>query len=819
MMCGIENMGSMIKNYFIIAVRNLFRNQTFALINILGLAIGMAASILILIYVEYELNYDRFHNESEQIYRVAVDGRMSGDFFSAAVSPAPLAPELKRSYPEVENAVRLRNISQEALLSAGDKRIYESNLMMADSAFFEIFTFEPVYGDLLTALDAPLSIILTETLAHKLFDQENPVGQVLKFNNETTLKVSAVIADVPGNTHFDFHALVSWSSMKVLEPWYSDNNWGSLAYYAYVKLADEANPEAFEQKIRTVIMDKIIIESGESPEVFEDFQMEFNAFLQPVKDIHLHSNLMAEVAPTSNPSYVYTFSAIAIFILLIACINFMNLTTARSAGRAKEVGVRKVHGACKKQLIRQFIIESIILSLTSLVIALLLVEIFLPYFGEVVNRQLNPGILTNPGMVLRYLFLAVVVGFIAGSYPAFYLSSFQPADVLKNIRYRGTRRSVGLRNVLVVFQFAISVFLIIGTGIINHQIEYMQNRRLGFDKERVLVVEMRSERLRNNVQEIINQLRLVPVVEQVSASTMNPGNGSDGSAYFPEGESANDPWLIFHAGVDYNYIETMKMTMIRGRSFSREFGTDTAAVIINKTLWDKLGWGEDVLGKTFTPNDPLNTKTYEVIGVVDDFYFASLHEPVEPFIFHLRKQGMRNICIRLHPGDIAGHLKEVEQAWRRLEPDFPFDYRFIDQAFDELYHAEIRLSKMYIYFSIVAIFIACLGLFGLSSFMAEQRTKEIGIRKTFGATASGLSLMLTKDFTKWIGLSNLFAWPAAYYLMDRWLNQFAYRIRIVETWDVFVYAAIFSYLIAVITVSFQAFRAASVNPVHSLKYE
>lgn len=300
---------------------------------------------------------------------------------------------------------------------------------------------------------------------------------------------------------------------------------------------------------------------------------------------------------------------------------------------------------------------------------------------------------------------------------------------------------------------------------------------------------------------------------------MNPGGGTDGSAYFPEGESANDPWLIFHAGVDYNYINTMKMILVSGRNFSREFGTDSSAVIINKTLWEKLGWGDDVLGKKFRPNDPMNTKTYEVIGVVDDFHFASLHEQVEPFLFHLREKGMRNICIRLQPGDVSEHIKKVEKVWSRLEPDFPFEYRFMDQTFDDLYNAEVRLSKMYIYFSIVAIFIACLGLFGLSSFLAEQRTKEIGVRKTFGATASGLSLMLTKDFTKWISLSNLIAWPVAFILMERWLNQFAYRVRIIENWEVFIYAAVISYLIAVITVSFQAFRAASTNPADSLKYE
>lgn len=789
------------------------------MINILGLAIGLAASILILIYIRHELSYDRFYSSSDRIYRIAVDGRMSGDFFSAAVGPSPLAPVLRQSYPEVEQAVRLRGISQEALLANGDIRIYEHDLLMADTSFFEIFNFKSVHGYLPDALYEPLSIVLTESLSERLFAAENPIGKTLELNNEFTLMVTGVMQDLPNNTHFDFPALISWSSINKLQPGYNPDNWGSLAYYTYIKLKPNTDPLAFEKKIEKVIMDRIIIESGESPEVFENFQMEFNAFLQPVADIHLHSNLMAEISPNSDMSYVYTFSAIAIFILIIACINFMNLTTARSAGRAKEVGVRKVHGAYRRQLIYQFITESIILSLFSLMIALLMVELFLPSFSEIIGRQLGKTVLTHPEMILRYVLLAVVVGFIAGSYPALYLSSFQPVKVLNNSRLSGSRKSIGLRNLLVVFQFAISIFLIIGTGIISNQIDYMQNKRLGFSKERTMIVELRNERLRDDVQSIMNELERIPGVESVSASTMNPGGGTDGSAYFPEGESENDPWLIFHAGVDYDYISTMGMSLLRGRNFSRENSTDTAAVIINKTLWKKLGWGEDVIGKKIKPNDPMNEFAFHVIGVVDDFHFASLHDKVEPFMFHLRRSGMRNLVIRLQKGNLDDHLTSVEKAWSRLEPDFPFEYSFLDQSFQELYNAEVRLSKMYIYFSIIAIFIACLGLFGLSSYLAEQRTREIGVRKTFGATASGLSLMLTRDFTKWISLSNLIAWPLAFYLMDRWLNQFAYRIEILEAWDVFIAAAIVSLVIAVVTVSFQAYRAASVNPAISLKYE
>ncbi|MCF8366654.1 MAG: ABC transporter permease, partial [Bacteroidales bacterium] len=754
----------------------------------------------------------------ERIYRVAVDGRMSGDFFNAAVSPAPLAPTLKSEYPEVKNAVRIRNISQEALLSNIDKKFYQSDLIMADSSFFDIFDFKPKFGELHTALYEPLSIVITSSMAQKFFGELNPVGEIIELNNEFNLRITAVIEDIPNNTHFDFPAVISWASIDKIDPSGNQGNWGSLAFYTYIKLAENTDEKLFESKIEKVIMKKIIIESGESPEIFENFQMEFNAFLQPLADIHLHSNLMAELSQNSSISYVYTFSAIAIFILLIACINFMNLTTARSARRAKEVGIRKVHGAVKRQLVYQFISESVILSLFTLIIALLMVEIFLPYFGEIVGRRLDRSVLSNPVMIAKYAALAIVVGFIAGSYPAFYLSSFKPASVIKGFGMRN-RQNVSLRNILVIFQFAISIFLIIGTGIINEQIDFVQNSRLGFDKERVLIVELRNQRLRENVNILKHELKKIPAVEFISASTLIPGAGSDGSAYFPEGQSANDPWLIFHAGIDFDYIYTMGMEMLRGRNFSPEFSTDSNAVIINKTLWQKLGWGEDVIGKKIKPGDPMNEFSYHVIGVVDDFHFASLHDKVEPFLFYLPRFDLRNLCIRLEKGDIKVHLANINDAWNRLEPEFPFEYEFLDQSFHDLYNAEIRLSKMYVYFTIIAIFIACLGLFGLSSYLAEQRTKEIGIRKTFGANAVGLAIMLTRDFTKWIVLANFIAWPLAYFMMEEWLLQFAYRINIAENWDIFIYAGLVSFFIAIITVSFQAFRAASANPAASLKYE
>jgi len=637
-------------------------------------------------------------------------------------------------------------------------------------------------------------------------------------NDAFTFKVTCVIEDPPVNTHIRFPLLLSWSSLKKVNPDRNIDNWGSLSIYTYLKLAENSDPKLFSRKIEKMIMKKLIATSGQDSSEFQNLQLEFNAYLQPLKDIHLHSNLMAEMTTNSDISYVYTFSAIAIFILIIASINFMNLTTARSARRAREVGIRKVHGGYRRQLICQFISESIILSLLALVVAIIIVEISLPAFSAMIDQKLDNHLLAYPQMILLYLMMALFVGFLSGTYPSFYLSSFQPARVLKGSVSRKSGNA-SLRNFLVILQFTISIFLIIGTLMIYSQLTYVKNKRLGFDKEHLMVLQFRNEELRDNYQSFKNEFSKLPVIAGTGGASAIPGEGTNGTAFFPEGMNSNDPWLIFNTEVDYNYIRTMGMEMLLGRDFNKEFGTDTLGIIINETLWKKLGWGEEALGKKFRVGSPNEGPQFHVIGVVKDFHFESLRDKIEPLVLFVRNDKLNFLFIRLLPSDLNSDIEIISDKWDELSPDIPFEYQFLDVSFNEKYKSEQKLASLFVIFAIIAIFIACLGLFGLSSYMAEQRTKEIGVRKTFGATNLELVILLTRDITKWILLANVIAWPLAWYFMEDWLQNFAYRIEVVDHWPVFFLASIASFIIAILTVAGQAIRVAHSNPVLALKYD
>lgn len=808
----------MFQNYIKITFRSLMRNKGFTIINISGLAIGLAASILILLFIKNELGYDTCYADYERIYRISVKGRMSGDFFDVAVTPSPMANAIKRSYPETEVATRLQRSEQQALFSTDDKKFYERGVIYADSSFFVLFNFTPILGDLKTALYEPFSLVFTKSTAEKYFGNDNPIGKTIRMNDAFTFKVTCVIEDPPANTHIKFPLLLSWSSLRTMNPDNNVDQWGSLSIYTYVKLAKNTDPQLFSKKIEKMIMQKLIATSGQDSSEFQNIQLEFNAYLQPVEDIHLHSNLMAEMTTNSDISYIYTFSAIAIFILIIASINFMNLTTARSAKRAREVGIRKVHGGYRRQLIYQFISESVLMSLLALIIATIIVEISLPTFSNMIGQDLSSHLFAQPQMILIYLVLALLVGFISGTYPSFYLSSFQPARVLKGSVSKKSGNAM-LRNLLVVLQFTISIFLIIGTGIIYQQLNYVKNKRLGFDKENLMVLQFRNEELRNNFKIYKNEFSKLPVVAGTAGASAIPGEGTNGTAFFPEGMNTNDPWLIFNTEVDYDYIKTMGMEMILGRSFLKEYSTDTAGVIINETLWKKLGWGDQALGKKFRIGSPNEGTQFHVIGVVKDFHFESLHDKIEPLVLFVRDDKLNFLFIRLLPSNLRSDIAMISDKWDGLSPDFPFEYQFLDKSFKEMYNSEEKLAKLFVNFAIIAIFIACLGLFGLSSFMAEQRTKEIGVRKTFGATTLELVLLLTRDFTKWILLANLIAWPLGWYFLDHWLQDFAYRIKVFDHWYVFILAAVVSFLIAILTVAGQAIRVAHQSPVIALKYD
>lgn len=800
----------MIRNYLIITLRNLLRQKGYSIINILGLAIGLAAFILIVLFVNNELSYDKFHDKSDRIYRVSVEGIIAGDALNVAVSAAPTGEAMMRDIPEIINVTRIDEFAQSIHFSYNDKNFYQEGMLFVDSTFFDVFSFKLLRGNPSKALVNPYSLVLTEGLAEKYFGDEDPMGKAIRLNDKTNFNVTGIVADPPKNSHFHFEVLSSFTTQLKTNGEQAYENWGSLSLYTYVLLAKNADPKIVEQQFPGMYL-----------KYMEDLSqldnIKFTPYLQPITDIHLHSNLMAEIETNSDISYIYTFMAIALFILLIACINFMNLSTARSMKRAREVGLRKVVGAFRKQLIFQFIGESLILSLVSLVFALILVEISLPIFNQLLDQQLKLGLFDNGYTFILLVGLAIVVGFVAGSYPAFYLSAFQPIKVLKG-SLTGSNKKPTIRNILVIFQFSISVFLIICTGLLYNQLNFLQQKKLGFNTERVIVLPLRGDRLRDKANILKTEISNLSCVSNVSTSRFVPGRDMDGSGYVPEGYDENNPIIIFTNMVDHDYLETMQMKILDGRSFSREFSTDSTAVIINETLVKKLGW-ENPLGKKITTFRNDTTIDLRVIGVVKDFHFRSLHALIDPSLMFIMPNHASNLNIRLQNGNVQEHLESIREKWQEIEANMPFDYYFLEEDFNNQYKADQRTGEIFIYFTIIAIFIACLGLFGLASYNAEQKYKEIGIRKALGSSVQGIVFMLSKQYTKWVLIANVFAWPLAWYFMNDWLGNFAYSIQLSEYWWIFFIAAFVTMLIAVFTVSYQAIKAAFTNPVDAMKYE
>lgn len=800
----------MLKNYFIIALRNLFRQKGYSIINISGLAIGLAAFILIVLYVANELSFDKFHKNSDRIYRVCIEGIISGDAMNVAVSAAPTAEAMVRDIPEIINTTRIDKFNQTVHFVYEDKRFFQEGLLYVDSTFFDIFSFELLRGNPKTALVKPYSFVITKSTAEKYFGQENPIGKTIRVNDKRNYTVTGVVANPPSNSHFKFEVLASFTSQLESNGKEAYENWGALSLYTYVLLSKGADPREVEKRFPEMYLQYM-------EDLSELENIKFDPYLQSLTSIHLHSNLMAEMETNSDISYIYTFMAIAVFILLIACINFMNLSTARSMKRAREVGLRKVVGAYRKQLIGQFIGESLILSFIGLVFALLLIEISLPVFNHLLDQELSLNLFEGASVFLLLIGLAIIVGLIAGSYPAFYLSSFQPIKVLKGTPGNSSKKSP-IRNVLVIVQFTISVFLIISTGFVYNQLNFLQQKNLGFNKERMVVIPMLGERIREKADVFKSEFSNLSCVSAVSASRFVPGRDMNGTGYVPEGYDENNPVIIFTNIVDHDYIETMQMEIVEGRAFSRDFATDSSAVIINETLVKRLGWDEP-LGKTITGFSRDGEFDMHIIGVVKDYHFRSLHDRVDPCLMFISSSHARNLNIRLHPGNVQEQIAQLKEKWQEIEASMPFDYYFLDEDFNSQYTAEQRIGEIFIYFTLIAILIACLGLFGLASYNAEQKTKEIGIRKALGSSIQRIAFMLSKQFTKWVIISNVIAWPLAWYFMNDWLGNFAYSIDIMEHWWIFILSALLSVAVAILTISWQALKAALTNPVDAIKYE
>jgi len=799
----------MFKNYLKVALRNLKKHKAFAFINITGLAVGMAVCILIMLYVLNELSYDKFHENSHRIYRIGVEGNLNGTFVKLPLSNLGTGPAMFKDFPEVENFCRLLGMDR-IPVQYKEKSYFEKRIVFTDEHFFEMFSFLLLQGDPKSVLESTYSLVITRDMAIKYFGNEAPLGKQLRLNNQHDYTITGVMENFPQNSHLKFDMLASFKTKYAINPQIEEwNNFNNMTYFL---LKEGVDPAKFAEKFSAFI-DRYLATMRQL------LGNEFAFFLQPITDIHLRSQMAYDMPDNSDITYIYVFVCIAIFILLLACINFMNLATARYASRSREIGMRKILGAERLNLMKQFLGESIIYSTISMIIALVVVLLVLPWFNALNNTALSLPVKDLPWLIPVFLGLTVVTGLLAGSYPAFMLSAFQPLKII-----RGTQKadlgSVRFRQILVIFQFIISIVLICGTLIMMNQLSYMKNKKLGFEKERIVVIPIMDKKLVKNLDGIRSELKSYHNITYVSAASDLPGQDPDYTAYVPEGFTLEQTQLMHHINCDVNFIPALEMEIVTGRNFSEKFITDPEeAVIINQTAARTYGW-ENPLGKKighFIDNSLTNMGYRTVIGVVKDFHVKSLHEKIVPLQLTNEKDYLEEIMVKIKPENIAGTLDFLKDKWQEYDPTRPFDYNFLDQNFDAQYRSDERLNKIISYFTIFAIFVACLGLYGMASFMAEQRFKEIGIRKTLGASVPGIVLLMSREVTRLILIASFIAIPLAYHLLDQWLQNFAYRssISIVS----FISAAIAALFIGYLTIAYQSIRAALTNPVNAIRTE
>lgn len=800
----------MVRNYFRVAVRNILKHKFYAAINILGMSVGIAACLLITLWVSHELSYDRFHEHADRMYRVNLHGRINDqDILTTSTCP-PLAEALVEEVPGVEAATRIGNWWNGNTLKYDDKVFAEERLYLADSNFFQFFSYKLLLGDPGTALKEPNSIVLSEDLATKYFGTEDPLGKLITLSGQT-LKVTGVAETAPANSHFRYNALISAGSAEQMQR----TAWLNNFLQTYFILEKGASLSEVEAKFKDLVVKYVGPEVQKFLNVsLEQFLNEgggaFGYFSTPVPDIHLRSVTRDEMLPGGNIMHVYFFTGIGLFIVVIACINFMNLSTARSAGRAKEVGLRKTLGSFREQMIAQFLAESIIYVFLAVVIALVLCYVALPQFNILSGKELGMDAFFNPRFVALLVGLVVIVGVFAGSYPAFYLTSFKAVEVLKG-NIRAGVKSKGVRSVLVICQFALSIFLIIFTAVVYQQLSFMANRNMGIDKHNVVVLPGVGA-LGNNRDAF--KTALAEQTGIIAASyTNNEFPGVNSTSVFKKGGSEEDHMMGYYYA-DYDHLDVMKFELVEGRFFSRDFPSDSTAIIMNEAAVREFGFENPLQSEILSMEDGAMERL-RVIGVVKNFNFESLKQEVRPLAIRLENTSWR--LMARYEGNPADVLAAIETLWKQYAPDEPFTYTFLDQDFDALFRSEQQMGQLFTLFSGLAIFIACLGLFALSAFTAEQRTKEIGIRKSLGATTTGLTLLLSKEFTKLVLISFVPAALAGWFVVDSWLDGFAYRVDI-SPW-IFVGSGVMAIIIAWLTVSFQSIKAASINPVQSLRYE
>lgn len=801
----------MLKNYFVIAIRNILKHKFFSAINIFGMTIGIAACLLIFLHVTDELSYDRFHANGDRIYQIGLHAKIAGQNIRTANTCPPLAEALVEEVPGVESSTRLLRYFGQQVVRYEDKSFSEERLFYADSNFFSFFTFKLLEGEPNTALQEPNTVVLTQSMAKKYFGDSPPLGKIIAIGNDrTSFKVTGITADSPENSHFKYDMLLSGSSSEALK----SNVWLNNFMFTYLLLEKNASVKDVEKKFTDLVMKYVGPEvekfMGVSMKQMHDQGGEYGFFTTPLFDIHLKSTSNDGIEPGGNILYVYFFAGIGFFIIVIACINFMNLATARSAGRAKEVGLRKTLGSLRGQMIGQFLAESMLYSFITVILAVLLCYFVLPQFNLLSGKHLTMAMFLNPLFIVSLLALMIFVGVVAGSYPAFYLTSFNAVEVLKG-KIRAGMKSKGVRSTLVVFQFALSIFLIIFTAVVYQQITYMQQRNLGMDKHNVLRVNS-AWRLGNNMEAFKNAVTQESGIVKASYTNANfPGAGNNTTVFKTASSEQDHIMSIYYA--DYDHMDVLKFELKEGRYFSRDFPSDSTAILINEAAVKEFGFttplGEELLHNNDSP------ERLKIIGVFKDFNFESLKATIRPLAIRLTDRS-NQLMVR-YEGAPDKAVASVEKLWKQQASGEPFDFEFLDQNFDELFRSEQRMGQVFTIFSGLAIFIACLGLFALAAFTAEQRTKEIGIRKAMGATTTGLTLLLSKEFTRLVIIAFIPASVAAWYFVESWLGSFAYRVQI-SPW-IFVGSGVIAILIAWITVSFQSIKAATTNPVKSLRYE
>lgn len=788
----------MFYNYLKITLRNIVRQRTYILINLLGLTIGMTVCILLFLFVQYESSYDRFHPNAERIYRVISQDQDEKGIDTFTYTPAPLAPALMQDFPEIENAVRFSDNEIE-VISKG-RRFYET-IFFADKEIFEIFAVKLIQGNKSSALDDPRSLLISEKTANKYFRGENPIGQTVSFWGETDYTITGVFEDIPKNTHLHFDFLGSFENFHRRH----QNQWGISNYFTYILLAENASIQSVESRLPE------FIDRHKGPEARRLYK--FNFIFQPITRIHLNSHWRGEISAGTRMSTLYIFSAVALFVLLIACFNSINLTIARFSSRVQEVGMRKVLGASRYQLIQQFLGESFFLTLLSFPASLALVEGMIPLFNSLTGKELHMQYSHNLSLLIFLLCILIFTALISGLYPAVFISSYKAVKVLKKT-YKSVLKVSFTRKFLVVVQFVVSLLFIICFFVISRQLQYMRGRALGFNPEHVVIIPINEPDILKRQETVKAEFLRSPYVTAAAATSYFPGKKPNYQNYWKEGMDKNYFDMIYWLAVDHDFITTLQLDLITGRDFNKNIESDAGgAYIINESAAKALGWDpESALNRSFKL-----AEKGRIIGIVKDFHFRSLHQAVDPLILYIWPESLKYFAVRINPDDFQKGLNHLESVWDQMAVQQPFEFFFLDEEYDRMYNTEKRLGKIFGYVTLLSILIACLGLFGLASFAAEQRTKEIGIRKVLGASELRLIWLILKEYLIWIFLANLIAWPVAYYALHQWLQNFAYHLS-PEIWT-FLLSAVFVLAVALLTVSIKALRSALSDPVETLRYE